>query len=115
MDNLSPHPQYKQTGFFALWAVSVVLSIVFYADSIGDLFNSTKDKMCSTANLWDALQAFVQPANWFGIFTIAISIIGIQVVYKAARSRWNMLEHYRTLALVTLAAGILIFFSAKCG
>lgn len=114
LDNLNPHPQYKRTGFFALWAVFVVLSIVFYADNISAAISKNANKVCSTTGMWDALQALVQPSNWFGLFTIAITVMGAQQLYKAARSRWNMVENYKTLALVTLAAAVLIFLSLGC-
>lgn len=114
LDNLNPHPQYKRTGFFALWAVSVVLSIVFYAENLSAAIHHNANKVCSTTGMWEALHALVQPSNWFGLFTIAITVIGVQQLYKAARSRWNMVENYKTLALVTLVAVVLMFLSLGC-
>lgn len=114
MDNLNPHPQYKQTGFFALWAVSVVLSIVFYSGSISSVIHNDLNNACSTTGIWEALQTLIQPANWFGLFTLALTVIGSIQFYKAARSRWNILEHYKNLALITLAAIILAVLTLGC-
>lgn len=114
MDNLNPHPQYKQTGFFTLWAVSVVLSVVLYADNFSNVIHHNAAKVCSTTGLWDALQALVQPRNWFGLFTIALTVIGLQMLFKAARSRWNVLEHYKLLAVFTVAAIVLAWLSIGC-
>ena len=114
MDNLNPHPQYTKTGFITLWAVSVVLSIVFYADNIVAAIQNNANKVCSTTGLWDAVQALLQPSNWFGLFTIALTVVGVQQLYKVARSRWNILEHYKFLALVAVVGLVLMFLSLGC-
>ena len=105
-------PINKQSILLAIWFASLVLSIVLYGGKVASLVGGVN--VCTYVTMGRMLVALLQPENWLGIFTTALTIFGLIGIAKKAISRWPLLDQYKWVALIALIFVVSIAFSFGC-
>lgn len=102
-----------EVAWFSTWLISVLVSLFIYRDWFANMFKDS-NQLCTFRGLGDSLYALFSPHNWFGILTIALTVLGAAWLLKQLAEKRPQVTRYKLVAAVVVGLTVTFIFSAGC-
>jgi len=110
---VSPKWTTLQVSWLVLWVISVILSIIYYVPKVVDATKQAHHA-CTLSGVGNTLTNLIKPEQWFGLFTIVVTVIGVRLILKKASSKWAWIDDYTLLVVAALLLIILFLIQVGC-
>lgn len=102
-----------QVCWLALWFVSIISSGFYYLPRI---VAATKHAghVCGLGGIGNLVANLIKPEQWLGLFTIALTLMGLRLAARAIISKWSWIDDYKWVAAGTLGLVLLLLIHNGC-